>query len=35
GSVREIVVHGGHPTVYVPDGVYVEDSGGFLNAWAR
>ncbi|MCI66688.1 hypothetical protein A2U01_0087946, partial [Trifolium medium] len=35
GSVSEVVVHGGHPTVSVPDSVYVEDPGGFLDAGAR
>ncbi|MCI56211.1 hypothetical protein A2U01_0077462, partial [Trifolium medium] len=35
GSVREIVVHGCHPTVAVTDNFYVEGPGRFLNAWTR
>ncbi|MCI93041.1 hypothetical protein A2U01_0114339, partial [Trifolium medium] len=34
GSVCEVVVHRGHPTVCVPDNVYVEDPGGLLDARA-
>ncbi|MCI81691.1 hypothetical protein A2U01_0102965, partial [Trifolium medium] len=34
-SVSEVVVHGSHPTVCVPDCVYVEDPRGFLDARAR
>ncbi|MCI75134.1 hypothetical protein A2U01_0096401, partial [Trifolium medium] len=29
GSICEVVVHWGHPTVCVSDNVYVEDPGGF------
>ncbi|MCI41407.1 hypothetical protein A2U01_0062640, partial [Trifolium medium] len=35
GSVSEIVVHGGHPTVVVPDDVYVADLGRFFDTWTR
>ncbi|MCI97424.1 hypothetical protein A2U01_0118725, partial [Trifolium medium] len=34
GSVCELVIHRGHPAVYVPDSVYVEDPGGLLDARA-
>ncbi|MCI65039.1 hypothetical protein A2U01_0086297, partial [Trifolium medium] len=34
GSICEVVVHGGHPTVTVPNSVYVEDPGRLLDAWA-
>ncbi|MCI69731.1 hypothetical protein A2U01_0090994, partial [Trifolium medium] len=34
-SVCEVVVHGGHPTVCIPEGVYVEDPRRFLDARAR
>ncbi|MCI24575.1 hypothetical protein A2U01_0045760, partial [Trifolium medium] len=34
GSMGEIVVHGGHPTVGVPNNVYVEDIGGFFDTWS-
>ncbi|MCI42649.1 hypothetical protein A2U01_0063886, partial [Trifolium medium] len=33
GSMSEVVVHGGHPTVVVPDNVYVEDLGRFFDTW--
>ncbi|MCI44157.1 hypothetical protein A2U01_0065396, partial [Trifolium medium] len=35
GSVCEVIVHGGHPTVCISNGVYVEDPGGLLNGWSR
>ncbi|MCI33577.1 hypothetical protein A2U01_0054794 [Trifolium medium] len=31
----EVVVYGSHPAVAVPDSIYVEDPGSFLNTWAR
>ncbi|MCI12487.1 hypothetical protein A2U01_0033592 [Trifolium medium] len=32
--MSEVVVHGGHTAVVVPDRIYVEDPGRFLNTWA-
>ncbi|MCI70422.1 hypothetical protein A2U01_0091685 [Trifolium medium] len=31
--MSEVVVHGGHPTVDVPDNVYVGDLGRFFDTW--